>query len=99
MARENGETPLMTAARLGRVDVLERLLAKGAAVNARDQKFVQTALMGATGRTEAGRPLPARGARPGSSTLPNLPPIVSVAITVRSSCSVLQTAHIHTTGR
>lgn len=53
VARENGETPLMTAARLGRVDVLKMLLGRDAAVNAREKKFGQTALMWACGQPEA----------------------------------------------
>ena len=35
LPRENGETPLMTAARLGRPDLMKLLLRKGAKVNAR----------------------------------------------------------------
>ncbi len=55
VARENGETPLMTAARLGHIDMVKALLVKGAAVNARDKKFGQTALMWAAGQPEAVR--------------------------------------------
>ena len=35
----------MTATRLGLIDVMKMLLEKGAAVNAREKKFGQTALM------------------------------------------------------
>ena len=62
VARENGETPLMTAARMGRVDLMTVLLGKGAAVNARDRKFGQTALMWAAGQPEAVRLLLEHGA-------------------------------------
>lgn len=61
-ARENGETPLMTAARLGQVEVMKLLLGRGADVNARETKFGQTALMWAAGRPEAVRLLLGRGA-------------------------------------
>ena len=62
VARENGETPLMTAVRLGHIDMMKLLLANGAAVNARDQKFGQTALMWAAGQPEAVRLLLEYGA-------------------------------------
>jgi ankyrin repeat protein len=62
LAREDGETLLMTAARRGEVDVMRMLLDRGAAVNAREKKFGQTALMWATGHPEAVRLLLARGA-------------------------------------
>jgi len=55
VARENGETPLMTASRMGRIDMMKPLLTKGAAVNAKDKKFGQTALMWAAGRPDAVR--------------------------------------------
>jgi ankyrin repeat protein len=48
--RENGETPLMTATRLQRIDLIQLLLASGASVNARENKFGQTALMWAAGQ-------------------------------------------------
>jgi len=62
VARENGETPLMTAARMGQTDVMKALLDRGAAVNAKDRKFGQTALMWAAGQPEAVSLLVARGA-------------------------------------
>ena len=62
IARENGETPLMTAARLGQVEVMKLLLDHGANVNARDKKFGQTALMWAAGHPAAVRLLVERGA-------------------------------------
>src|SRR5689334_7528227 len=49
IARENGETPLMTAVRLGQVQTVKLLLERGANVNARENKFHQTALMWAAG--------------------------------------------------
>lgn len=68
VARENGETPLMTAARLGYADMMKALLVKGAAVNARDKKFGQTALMWAAGQPEAVRLLLEFGADAGLTT-------------------------------
>ncbi|HLJ14518.1 MAG TPA: ankyrin repeat domain-containing protein, partial [Bryobacteraceae bacterium] len=62
VAREDGETPLMTAARLGQIDVMKMLLDHGARVNAREKKFGQTALMWAAGHPDAVRLLVARGA-------------------------------------
>ncbi|MCC6537036.1 MAG: ankyrin repeat domain-containing protein [Bryobacterales bacterium] len=62
IARENGETPLMSAARLRRLDMMKMLLVSGAAVNARDNKFGQTALMWAAGQPEAVRLLLEYGA-------------------------------------
>ncbi len=62
LARESGETPLMTAARLGHVDVMKMLLAHGSAVDSRDKKFAQTALMWAAGTPGAVRLLVERGA-------------------------------------
>lgn len=62
VARENGETPLMTAARMGRLDMMKMLLVAGAAVNARDRKFGQTALMWSAGQPEAVRLLLEYGA-------------------------------------
>jgi ankyrin repeat protein len=53
---------LMTAARLGQVDVMKLLLDHGAKVNARDKKFGQTALMWAAGYPAAVRLLVDRGA-------------------------------------
>jgi hypothetical protein len=53
LARESGETPLMTASRFGQVEVMRTLLDHGAAVNVRDKKFGQTALMWATATPEA----------------------------------------------
>src|SRR6185436_1113955 len=47
-ARPEGETVLMTAARIGRVETVKALLARGAAVNAVEQWFGETALMLAT---------------------------------------------------
>ena len=55
IARENGETPLMTAARLGQVEVMQLLLNRGADPNARDKRFGQTALMWAMGHPAAVR--------------------------------------------
>jgi len=55
VARENGETPLMTAARMGQTEIMKLLLARGAAVNASDKKYGQTALMWAAGQPEAVR--------------------------------------------
>src|SRR5215831_6641400 len=62
LAREDGETPLMTAARLGQIEVMQMLLDRGAKVNAREQKFGQTALMWATGRPDVVRLLVQHGA-------------------------------------
>ena len=62
VARESGETPLMTAARLGQVKVMTLLLDHGAAMNAREKKFGQTALMWATGNPHVVRLLVDRGA-------------------------------------
>ena len=62
VARENGETPLMAAARLGQVEVMKMLLDRGANVNARDKKFDQTALMWAAGHPDAVRILVDHGA-------------------------------------
>lgn len=55
LARESGETPLMTAAHMGRVDMIKLLLNHDAAVNKRDKKFGQTALMWAAGYPDAVR--------------------------------------------
>ena len=62
VARENGETALMTAVRMGQVKVMRLLLDHGAAVNARENKFGQTALMWAAGNPAAVRLLLHRGA-------------------------------------
>ena len=62
VARENGETALMTAVRMGQVKVMRLLLDHGAAVNARENKFGQTALMWAAGNPDAVRLLVDRGA-------------------------------------
>ena len=62
VARENGETVLMTAVRMGQVKVMRLLLDHGAAVNARENKFGQTALMWAAGNPDAVRLLVDRGA-------------------------------------
>jgi ankyrin repeat protein len=45
VARSTGETPLMTAARTGNVDVLKLILAHSANVNAKETVTGQTALM------------------------------------------------------
>ena len=52
----------MTATRLGQIDVMKMLLDRGAAVNAREKKFGQTALMWAAGHPMATRLLVDRGA-------------------------------------
>ena len=62
LAREDGETPLMTATRLGEIDVMKMLLERGAAVNARQKKFSQTALMWAAADPAAVRLLLEHGA-------------------------------------
>ena len=60
--RENGETPLMTAARLEQLDVMKQLLARGADANAREKRFGQTVLMWAAGNPDAVRLLLDHGA-------------------------------------
>ena len=62
VARENGETPLMTAARMGNAEIMKLLLVRGAAVNARERKYGQTALMWAVGNPGAVRLLLEYGA-------------------------------------
>ena len=62
IVREDGETPLMTATRLGQIDVMKMLLDHGALVNARENRFGQTALMWAAGHPAATRLLVDRGA-------------------------------------
>ncbi|MEO8132117.1 MAG: ankyrin repeat domain-containing protein, partial [Bryobacteraceae bacterium] len=62
LARENGETPLMTAARLGQTGVMKMLLERGAAVNSREKRFGQTALMWAAGNPAGVRLLLQHGA-------------------------------------
>jgi len=62
VARPNGETPLMAAARLGQVDVMKMLLDRKANLQARENRFGQTALMWATGHPDAVRLLVERGA-------------------------------------
>ncbi len=49
----NGETPLMMAARTGRLPVMELLLAKGAKVEAREKLRGTTALMWAAANSNA----------------------------------------------
>src|SRR5216110_3013447 len=46
---EDGATPLMNAAHLGRTDLVKLLLEHGAKTDARTKKFGQTALMSAAG--------------------------------------------------
>jgi len=60
----NGETPLMMAARTGRLPVIELLLAKGAKINEREKLRGTTALMwaAANSNADAVRLLIARGA-------------------------------------
>jgi ankyrin repeat protein len=52
-ATEGGETPLMTAARTGNVDVVRALLARGAGVERADERRGQTALMWAAAEGHA----------------------------------------------
>ena len=63
-ALPGGETPLMTAARTGRVEAVNALLNHGAAVDAKDAVAEQTALMwaAAEGNTEAIKALVHAGA-------------------------------------
>ena len=68
IARENGETPLMIAARLGQTEVVKLLLERGAKTNTRTKKFGQTALMWAAGHPEIVRLLLKRGADPRAVT-------------------------------
>ena len=60
----NGETPLMMAARTGRLPVMEALLAKGARVDEREKLRGTTALMwaAANSNAEAVRLLISKGA-------------------------------------
>src|SRR5439155_27117275 len=68
LARESGKAPLMTAARLGQVDVVKLLLDRGANINARTKKFGQTAVMWAAGYPAIVRLLLERGADPSAVT-------------------------------
>jgi ankyrin repeat protein len=52
-ALQLGETPLMTAARAGGLDVVELLLAQGADVHAQEKERGQTALMWAAAQRHA----------------------------------------------
>jgi ankyrin repeat protein len=63
-ALPTGETPLMTAARTGRVGAVNALLARGADVHAKERSLEQTALMWAVseGHTEVARILIEHGA-------------------------------------
>jgi ankyrin repeat protein len=51
-ALKTGETPLMTCARTGNADATKALIARGAAVNAKESWQEQTALMWAVARTQ-----------------------------------------------
>ena len=72
----------MTAARMGQVDLMKLLLARGADVSAREKRFGQTALMWAGGNPAAVRLLVERGA--------------DVRITTKT-CDVKYTIYIPTT--
>src|SRR5262249_5110233 len=50
--RDSGETALMTAARMGQLEVMKALIARRADVNAREKRFYQTALMWSAGHPD-----------------------------------------------
>jgi ankyrin repeat protein len=91
-AREEGSalTPLMTAARVGHVEVVRRLLARGAAVNAAVEGHgTALALAAAHNRADVVRVLLAAGADPNAGTPTGHTPIMFAARNADDSVAVL----------
>jgi ankyrin repeat protein len=80
-ARTSGETPLMTAARTGSVEVLKLLLASGGNPNAASARSRQTALMHAISErhSEAARTLVEAGADVGARSAGGFTPLLFAA--------------------